>query len=78
MKADDPHGPLFVVAGLVLSIINTGADDPDMRQALSAWTHGTQFLGEAMRLAGISFLLGTILAGLREGGGEVQHSLGSR
>jgi hypothetical protein len=69
-------GPMLVAAGLVLSIVNTGADDPDTRQALSAWTQGTQFLGEAMLLAGISFLLGTILAGLREGGGEVQQSLG--
>jgi hypothetical protein len=69
-------GPMLVLAGLVLSLINTGADDPDTRQALSAWTQGTQFLGEAMLLSGISFLLGTILAGLREGGGEVQESLG--
>ncbi len=69
-------GPMLVVIGLVLSLINTGADDPETRQALAAWTQGTQFLGEAMLLAGISFLLGTILAGLREGGGEVQQSLG--
>lgn len=69
-------GPMLVAIGLVLSLISTGADDPDTRQALSAWTQGTQFLGEAMLLAGISFLLGTILAGLREGGGEVQQSLG--
>lgn len=69
-------GPMLVAAGLVLSLVNTGADDPDTRQALSAWTQGTQFLGEAMLLAAISFLLGTILAGLREGGGEVQESLG--
>ncbi len=69
-------GPILVLVGLVLSVINTGADDPDTRQALAAWTQGTQFLGEAMLLAGISFLLGTILAGLREGGGEVQESLG--
>lgn len=69
-------GPMLVAAGLVLSLVNTGADDPGTRQALLAWTQGTQFLGEAMLLAGISFLLGTILAGLREGGGEVQQSLG--
>jgi hypothetical protein len=35
-----------------------------------------EFLGEAFLLSGIAFLLGTILAGLRAGGGEVQHSLG--
>lgn len=69
-------GPMLVLAGLVFSLVNTGADDPDTRQALTAWADGTQFLGEAMLLAAISFLLGTILAGLREGGGEVQESLG--
>ncbi len=69
-------GPMLVLAGLVLSLLTTAADDPDTAQALWAWTQGTQFLGEAMLLAGISFLLGTILAGLREGGGEVQESLG--
>lgn len=69
-------GPMLVVVGLVLSIVNTGVDSADTRQALLAWTQGTQFLGEAMLLAGISFLLGTILAGLREGGGEVQQTLG--
>jgi len=69
-------GPMLVLAGLVLSLLATGADDPDTVQAFWAWTQGTQFLGEAMLLAGISFLLGTILAGLREGGGEVQESLG--
>ncbi|HLG09228.1 MAG TPA: hypothetical protein VI409_11230 [Gaiellaceae bacterium] len=69
-------GPMLVLVGLALSFATTGADDPDTSQALWAWTQGTQFLGEAMLLAGISFLLGTILAGLREGGGEVQESLG--
>lgn len=41
-----------------------------------AWTHGLQFLGEGLLLSGISFLLGTILAGLRSGGAEVQTALG--
>lgn len=35
-----------------------------------------RFLGEALLLAGISFLLGTILAGLRQAGGEVQKAAG--
>lgn len=42
----------------------------------SAWTQGLQFLGEGMLLAGISFLLGTILWAIRTGGGEVQQGLG--
>ena len=68
-------GPTLVLAGFVLSLLAASADGADTRQALWAWTQGTQFLGEAMLLAGISFLLGAILAGLREGGGEVQESL---
>ncbi len=69
-------GAIFVAVGLALSIVNAAASDAGSRQALSAWTQGTQFLGEAMLLAGITFLLGSILAGLREGGGSVQESLG--
>lgn len=42
----------------------------------SAWTQGLQFLGEGMLLAGVSFLLGTILWAIRTGGGEVQEVLG--
>jgi hypothetical protein len=42
----------------------------------STWTQGLQFLGEGMLLAGVSFLLGTILWAIRTGGGEVQHGLG--
>lgn len=69
-------GPMLVMAGLVLSLIqsNTGvaADFVD----LAAWVQGLQFLGEGLILAGISFLLGTILGELRRGGGEVQEALG--
>jgi hypothetical protein len=42
----------------------------------AAFTQGVEFLGETLLLSGIAFLLGTILAGLRAGGGEVQSSLG--
>jgi hypothetical protein len=71
-------GVMAVLAGLVLSFVEsaTVATDPALALSLSAWTQGTQFLGEGFLLAGISFLLGTILAGLRQGGGEVQQSLG--
>jgi hypothetical protein len=70
-------GPMLVLSGLVLSIVQahkTGS--PDTFQTLGAWVQGTQFLGEGFILAGISFLLGTILGSLRAGGGEVQESLG--
>lgn len=42
----------------------------------SALSQGTMFFGEALILAGISFILGSILGSLRQGGGEVQESLG--
>lgn len=66
-------GYMLVIAGLITSFAWAG-DTANV--GLSAWTQGLQFLGEGMLLAGISFLLGTILASLREGGGEVQEALG--
>lgn len=70
-------GPMLVVTGLVLSIVQAQkTDSPDTFETLGAWVQGTQFLGEGFILAGISFLLGTILGSLRAGGSEVQESLG--
>jgi hypothetical protein len=66
-------GYMAVLVGLVISFA-WAASPSDV--ALAAWTQGLQFLGEGLLLAGISFLLGTILGSLREGGGEVQASLG--
>jgi len=70
-------GAMALTAGLVSSIVwadqNPGTDA--FREA-AAFTQGIEFLGEALLLSGISLLLGTILAGLRQGGGEVQSSLG--
>lgn len=69
-------GYMLVVVGFVLSLVWAGKVDDGTQQAVQAWTQGLQFLGEGMLLAGISFLLGSILAALREGGGDVQQSLG--
>ncbi len=66
-------GAMAVLAGLIASFVWTG--DPSS-VAAAAWTQGLQFLGEAFILSGIAFLLGSILASLREGGGEVQEALG--
>ena len=66
-------GMMAVVVGLILSFVWAG-DPGDV--ALQSWTQGLQFLGEGFLLAGIAFLLGTILASLREGGGIVQEALG--
>jgi hypothetical protein len=71
-------GAMAVGAGFVLSLFWAGdvADRPSSAIDLAAWTQGLQFLGEAFLLGAISFLLGTILGSLREGGGEVQESVG--
>jgi hypothetical protein len=46
-------------------------------ETLKPLTAGTLFLGEALVLSGISFLLATILGALRKGGGEVQEGAGA-
>lgn len=68
-------GAMAVLGGLVLSFVQAGTDDVSDFTTLSAWVQGLQFFGEGLVLAGISFLLGSILAALRSGGGEVQESL---
>jgi hypothetical protein len=70
-------GVMLVVIGLILAFIRSGTTDAADFQTLGAWVQGVQFLGEAALLGGISFLLGSILAGLRSGGGEVQESVGA-
>ena len=69
-------GYMLVVVGTIVSFIWSGKVSDGTQQAAQAWTAGIQFLGEAFLLAGISFLLGSILAALRAGGGDVQKSLG--
>ena len=69
-------GVMFVVAGLFVSWIWAGNVGTNTGLDAAAWTQGLQFLGEGFVLASISFLLASILSGLREGGGEVQEALG--
>ena len=71
-------GYMFVIVGLVAAIISAGnvGTDPTTAVDASALAQGLQFFGEALVLAGISFLLATILRGLRQGGGQVQQALG--
>ena len=69
-------GAMAVAVGLIISFFWSGAvGSGEPATAAAAWTQGLQFLGEGILLSGISFLLGSILAGLRAGGGEVQASL---
>lgn len=70
-------GAMLVGVGLLLALVtavNTG--DASATSSQFAWVQGLQFLGEGALLAGISFLLGSILGAIRAGGGEVQKSLG--
>jgi hypothetical protein len=70
-------GPMVVAGGLALSIVQ--ANEPVGTSAFShlgAASAAAAFLGEALMLAGISFILGTILSALRRGGGEVQEESG--
>lgn len=69
-------GYMLVIAGFVASLVWTANVGTSTGLDAQAWTAGLQFLGEGFLLAGISFLLGSILASLRDGGGEVQHALG--
>jgi hypothetical protein len=69
-------GVMAVVAGLVVSWVWAANVGTSTGLDARAWTQGLQFLGEGLVLASISFLLASILSGLREGGGEVQEALG--
>ena len=69
-------GPMLVVAGVVTSIVWSNNIGTETGITAAGWTQGLQFLGEGLVLAGISFLLGSILGSLREGGAEVQQALG--
>lgn len=69
-------GVMGVAVGFVLSLVWANRIGAGSVTAVAAWTQGLQFLGEGMVLAGISFLLGTILYALRTSGGEIQRSLG--
>jgi hypothetical protein len=69
-------GPMFVAAGVVTSVVWSNNIGTRTGLGAAAWTQGLQFLGEGLVLAGISFLLGSILGSLREGGGDVQQALG--
>ena len=72
-------GVMGVGIGLVLSFVEAQAfsdGDTDTFNVLRSLVPGIEFFGEALLLAGISFLLGSILGSLRQGGGEIQESLG--
>lgn len=68
-------GVAALSTGLVIQLVRASktAGSETFRE-LAAWGGGTIFLGEILILGGISFLLGTVLAALREGGTRVQRA----
>ena len=71
-------GAMVVALGAILRFVaaDKGAGTESFRE-VAAWGIGVEFLGEALLLSGISFLLATILASLRQGGSEVQAAAGA-
>lgn len=71
-------GAVFLGIGLVLSFLEAQAAGVNASafNTYRALTPGFEFLGEGLLLSGISFLLGSILGSLRQGGGEVQEAIG--
>ncbi len=72
-------GAMALSAGPISSLVwaNETPGSESFRQA-AGFTQRIEFLGETFLLSGIAFLLGTVLAGLREGGGEVHRISGCR
>jgi hypothetical protein len=70
-------GAMGVIGGTIVRVAAASetAGTEAFRQA-TAWGVGLEFFGETLLLGGISFLLGTILASLRQAGGEVQRAAG--
>ena len=65
-------GAMLVAIGLLVDFMAAaGTGATAAASAEFAWTQGLMFLGETSLLAGISFLLGSILGAIRAGGGEV-------
>jgi hypothetical protein len=70
-------GAMLVAIGLLVDLLAvSNAEGAGAATGSFAWAQGLMFLGETALLAGISFLLGSILGAIRSGGGEVQRSMG--
>ncbi len=70
-------GIMAVAAGIVAGIAQASTSNVIDVARLDAWTPGVLFLGIGFLLAGVTFLLATILGELRDGGTKVQRSLGA-
>ena len=70
-------GLMAVVVGIIAGIAQANTSDVVDVARLEAWTPGVLFLGIGFLLAGVTFLLATILGELRDGGTRVQRNLGA-
>jgi hypothetical protein len=69
----------FSFSKLTREAATTGSDlakEKTFIESTKAWLPAFKFLGVCMILAGVTFLLATILGALRTGGGRVQQALG--
>jgi hypothetical protein len=69
----------FSFSKLTREAATTGSDlakEKTFIESTKAWLPAFKFLGVGMILAGVTFLLATILGALRTGGGRVQQALG--
>ncbi len=73
-------GDWFSVTKLTRETAGTGtalATQKAFIESTKIWLPAVKFLGLGMMLAGVTFLLATILGALRTGGGKVQESIGA-
>lgn len=71
-------GLMVVAAGVAAGVVQASADQPLHVAQVAAWNPGVLFLGIGFLLAGVTFLLATILGELRDGGASVQSALGEK
>ena len=71
-------GLMAVAAGVAAGGVQASADQPLHVSQVAAWNPGVLFLGIGFLLAGVTFLLATILGELRDGGATVQSALGEK
>lgn len=70
-------GVMALYIGLIVSFAESSSyGSSTAGLSLKAWVQGLQFLGEGLVLSAISFLLGSILGAIRDGGGHTQQSIG--
>jgi hypothetical protein len=71
-------GLMAIAAGIIAGAVQASASNPLHVQQIGAWNPGLLFLGIGFLLSAVTFVLGTILGELRDGGAKVQTALGEK